>query len=69
MHTAAWASIEGCVDYLLWSSVRGRGDRPAAAAATVVVTECLIFAADGFRCPMTGLAERAGAANGSATDI
>jgi hypothetical protein len=29
----------------------------------------VVFAADGFRCPMTGMAERAGAASGSVTDI
>jgi hypothetical protein len=38
-------------------------------AAAVVAAECLVFAADGFRCPLTGLAERAGAASGSVTDI
>ena len=38
-------------------------------AAAVVAAECLVFAADGFRCPMTGLAEAAGATSGSVTDI
>jgi hypothetical protein len=69
VHTAAWASIEFCVGYLLWSGARGRSDRRAAAAASVVAGECLVFAADGFRCPLTGLAERAGATSGSVTDI
>jgi hypothetical protein len=69
VHTAAWASIEYCVGYLLWSGARGRSDRRAAVAAAVVAGECLIFAADGFRCPLTGLAERAGATSGSVTDI
>jgi hypothetical protein len=69
VHTAAWASIEFCVGYLLWSGLRGRSDRRAAVAAAVVGGECLVFAADGFRCPMTGMAERAGAASGSVTDI
>lgn len=69
VHTAAWAAIEACVGYLLWSGLRGRSDRRAAAAAAVVAGECLVFAADGFRCPLTGLAERAGAAGGSVTDI
>jgi hypothetical protein len=68
-HTLAWASIEACVGYLLWSGATARSDRRAAAAAAVVGTECLVFAADGFRCPMTGLAEAAGAASGSVTDI
>ncbi|WP_336033104.1 hypothetical protein [Geodermatophilus sp. FMUSA9-8] len=37
VHTAAWASIESCVGYLLWSGMTGRSDRRAAAAAAVVV--------------------------------
>ena len=68
-HTAAWASIEFCVGYLVWSGLRGRSDRRAAAAAAVVAGECLVFAADGFRCPLTAVAERAGASSGSVTDI
>jgi CBS domain-containing protein len=69
VHTAAWFSIESCVAYLLWSGAVGRSDRRAAAAAAVVAGECLVFTADGFRCPMTGLAEAAGARSGSVTDI
>jgi hypothetical protein len=69
VHTMAWASIESCVGYLLWSGGTGRSDRRAAVAAAVVGGECLVFAADGFRCPLTGLAEAAGAASGSVTDI
>jgi hypothetical protein len=69
VHTAAWFSIESCVAYLLWTGATGRSDRRAGVAATVVVAECLVFAADGFRCPLTGLAERAGATSGSVTDI
>lgn len=68
-HTLAWASIEACVGYLLWSGAAGRSDRRAAMAAAVVGGECLVFAAEGFRCPMTGLAEAAGASRGSVTDI
>jgi hypothetical protein len=69
VHTAAWLSIESCVGYLLWSGATGRSDRRAGAASAVVAGECLIFAANGFRCPLTGLAERAGATSGSVTDI
>ena len=69
VHTAAWFSIESCVGYLLWAGATGRIDRRAGAAAAVVAGECLVFAADGFRCPLTGLAERAGATSGSVTDI
>jgi hypothetical protein len=69
VHTAAWASIEYSVGYLLWSGATRRSDRRAAAAAAVVGGECLVFAANGFRCPLTGLAEAAGARSGSVTDI
>jgi hypothetical protein len=69
VHTAAWFSIESCVGYLLWAGATGRSDRRAGAAAAVVAGECLVFAADGFRCPLTELAERAGATSGSVTDI
>jgi hypothetical protein len=69
VHTAVWFSIESCVAYLLWSGATGRSDRRAAGAAAVVAAECLVFTADGFRCPLSGLAERAGAASGSVTDI
>jgi hypothetical protein len=69
LHTAAWFSIETCVGYLLWSGATGRTDRRAALAAAVVAGECLVFVADGFRCPMTDLAEAAGAQSGSVTDI
>jgi hypothetical protein len=67
-HTAAWFAIESCVGYLLWSGATGRSDRRAAAAAAVVAGEGLVFAADGFRCPLTELAEAAGASSGSVTD-
>jgi hypothetical protein len=69
VHTAVWFSIESCVGYLLWSGATGRSDRRTAAATAVVAGECLVFAAAGFRCPMTGLAEAAGARSGSVTDI
>jgi len=42
---------------------------PAAIAAGVVAAGSLIFAANGFGCPLTGLAERLGVGRGSVTDI
>jgi hypothetical protein len=47
----------------------GRSGRRVAAAAAVVVGETVVFAGNGFRCPLTGLAERYGAEKGSVTDI
>ena len=69
VHTVAWFSIESCMVYVLWTGFRRQSDRHAAIAAGVVATETLIFAANGFRCPLTQVAERVGAEHGSVTDI
>jgi hypothetical protein len=69
IHTLVWFSIESCMVYVLWSGFRGRSDRRAAIAAGVVAGETLVFAANGFRCPLTPVAERLGAKSGSVTDI
>jgi hypothetical protein len=68
-HTLAWFSIESCMLYVLYAGLKGRPDRRAAVAAAVVAGESLIFAANGFRCPLTDLAEQFGAERGSVTDI
>jgi len=38
-------------------------------ASGVVASEALIFAANGFRCPLAQVAERVGAERGSVTDL
>jgi hypothetical protein len=68
-HTLTWLSIESCVAYVLYAGFAGRSDKRAALAAAVVTGETLVFAGNGFRCPLTGLAERYGAEHGSVTDI
>jgi len=68
-HTLAWFSIESCMLYVLYAGLMGRSDRRAAIAAAVVAGESLIFAANGFRCPLTDLAEQLGAERGSVTDL
>jgi len=68
-HTLAWFSIESCMAYLLYTGFTGRSDRRVAVAASVVATESLVFAVNGFRCPLTTLAERLGAEHGSITDL
>ena len=69
IHTLAWAAIEASMLYVLYAGFRGRSDRRAAIAGAIVATECLVFAANGFRCPLTNLAEARGASSGSVTDI
>jgi hypothetical protein len=69
VHTLAWASIESCVLYVLYAGFVGRTDKRVSIAGAIVVGETLVFAANGFRCPLTELAERYGAERGSVTDI
>jgi hypothetical protein len=69
IHTLAWFSIESCMVYLLYAGFGRRTDRRAAVAAAVVGGESVIFAANGFRCPLTDVAESLGAEDGSVTDI
>ena len=68
-HTLAWASIESCVLYVLFAGLAGRTDRRVAMAGGIVGGEVLVFAGNGFRCPLTELAERFGADRGSVTDV
>lgn len=55
--------------YLLYSGFRGRSDRRAGIAATVVAGESLIFSGNGFRCPLTQVALNLGTERGGVTDI
>lgn len=69
VHTLAWLSIQSCVLYVLYTGFAGRTDKRVGIASSIVVGETLVFAANGFRCPLTELAERYGAESGSVTDI
>jgi hypothetical protein len=69
VHTGIFAAVSGAILYLLTSGLRGRSDRRAGLAGAVVAAEVLIFTGNGWRCPLTGLAEDLGAEDGSVTDI
>jgi hypothetical protein len=69
VHTLAWLSIESCVLYVLYAGFAGRTDKRVGIAGAIVAGETLVFAGNGFRCPLTELAERYGAQSGSVTDI
>jgi hypothetical protein len=68
-HTFSWFTIEACMVYVLYAGVRGRTDRKVGLAAGVVTAETLVFAANGFHCPLTAVAKDLGDATGSVTDI
>jgi hypothetical protein len=69
LHSAAFLFLQTAVLYLVFTALRGQSDRRAGAAAIVVGAECAIYAGNGFRCPLTGLAEDLGAESGQVTDI
>jgi hypothetical protein len=69
VHTLAWFSIEACMVYVLYAGFARHSDRRAGIAAAVVATESLVFAGNGFRCPLTQVAERLGTDRGTVTDI
>jgi hypothetical protein len=69
LHTAAWLSVESCMLYVIYSGFKEKSDRRAAIAAGVVAAETLVFAGNGFRCPLTDIAEELGAESASVTDI
>lgn len=68
-HTFTWFTIEACMAYVLYTGIRGRTDRKTGVAAVVVAGETLIFAANGFHCPLTAVARGLGDGKGSVTDI
>ncbi|MDR6417684.1 hypothetical protein [Pseudarthrobacter sulfonivorans] len=68
-HTFAWFTIEACMLYVLYSGIRGQSDRRAGTAAAVVTLETLVFAGNGFHCPLTAVARNLGDSTGSVTDI
>ena len=68
-HSFAFLTIQSAIVYLVFKGQRGQPDRKAALAATIATAETLIYVGNGFRCPLTGLAERLGAEHGAVTDI
>jgi hypothetical protein len=68
-HTAIFASLAGAVLYTLYSGISGRTTRKTGVAVAAVLGEAAIFAGNGFRCPLTKVAEGLGAENGTVGDI
>ena len=69
VHSIAFFIIQSAIVYLLYKGVRRESDVRAGVAAAIAASESVIYAANGFRCPLTGVAERLGAERGSITDI
>jgi len=69
IHSLIWFGVEVCMGHLLYAGVKRRWDRRTAVSALVVIGETMVFVGSGWRCPLTGIANRLGAARASVTDI
>jgi hypothetical protein len=69
VHTGIFAVLSVCVLYVLISGVLNRINGWTWGALSAVVIEGFVLAASGWRCPLTQLAERLGAADGAVADI
>jgi hypothetical protein len=69
VHTGIFAVLSVCVLYVLISGVLNRINGWTWGALSAVVIEGLVLAASGWKCPLTQLAERLGAADGAVADI
>jgi hypothetical protein len=68
-HSLAFWVIQLAIVYLLYKGWRRESDGRAAVAFAIAAGESAIYAGNGFRCPLTGLAEELGSEHGRVTDI
>jgi hypothetical protein len=69
LHTIIFVILSGCVLYVLFSGAFNRVDLFTWIAAAAVVIEGIVLALSGWQCPLTAVAERLGAVDGSVADI
>lgn len=69
VHSLAFFGIAASVLQICWAGITGARSRWTRLALMVALTECAIFAAFRFRCPLRLIAEDLGAESGQVTDI
>lgn len=69
IHTAAFLIIGSALLLVFIDGVRGRPTRRTAIAAAIALTECAVYAGNGFTCPLTPVAVAIGDETGSVSDI
>ena len=69
LHLAIFLVLQTEILYLVACGLRGRTGRGPAVAALMTGAETLIYVGNGYRCPLTGVAEDLGSAHGQVTDI
>lgn len=69
VHSGVFLVELAAIAWLVLSGLMGRRDRSVAIAGGLVAIESAVFVANRGVCPLTPLAERHGASNGSVSDI
>lgn len=69
IHTIIFFVLSWAVLFIFYSGLTNRVSRKTGVAIAAVLGEAVIFAGNGFRCPLTKVAERLGAENGTVGDI
>lgn len=69
LHTVIFWILSGCVVYSLYCGVVGRIGVWTWVAVGLLLVESIVLAASGWTCPLTILAERRGAGQGSVADL
>jgi hypothetical protein len=69
VHTLIFVVLSGAVLYILASGALNRITPWTWVAVVAIVIEGLVLAASGGKCPLTAVAERLGASDGSVADI
>ena len=69
IHTVAFVVVAGAIALTVVDGAIGQPRRRTLVAAGIALTECGVYAANGFVCPLTPMALRLGAERGSVSDI
>ena len=69
VHTAIFVVLSGCVLYVLLSGASNRITPGTWVAIAAVLIEGVVLVTFGWKCPLTLVAERLGARDGSVSDI
>jgi len=69
VHTAIFVVLSACVLQVLASGLAGQISVWTWCAVGAIVVEGVVLLANGGKCPLTAVAERLGAADGSVSDI
>ena len=68
-HSVVFIFMVSCILYVLFAAIARRYDWALLAALGAIFIEGVVLLLNRWRCPLTTLAEKHGAANGAVTDI